>query len=199
MSADFKKVCETIYVFPGIQFDSYTYLIKEDKTFLVDPGTGKFFQELKKALEKINCQVSQLDAVVNTHCHFDHAGADHFFDCPIYAREPDLSHMRAGDEFTLASMFGAEFVPVEAKPIPDDFKGWRVLSSPGHTQGSIALYKETQGKKVLISGDTLFPAGVGRTDLPGGDQSQLEQSLKLLKSLDADFLLSGHGCSGDFL
>ena len=69
---------------------------------------------------------------------------------------------------------------------------FRVLHLPGHTQGSIGFYDETAG--VLFSGDTLFQGTWGRTDLPGGDEAQLYQSLKRILSMNEDTVIcSGHG------
>ena len=55
----------------------------------------------------------------------------------------------------------------------------RVLHTPGHTQGSVCY--EIEGE--LFTGDTLFDYGWGRTDLPGGSDEQMEQSLRRLMPL----------------
>ena len=55
----------------------------------------------------------------------------------------------------------------------------------------MCLYCEE--KKLLISGDTLFYMGVGRTDLPGGNMEELARSIGKLASLDIEYLLPGHG------
>jgi len=69
---------------------------------------------------------------------------------------------------------------------------FKILHVPGHTQGSIALYDEKAA--VLFSGDTLFKRGRGRTDLPGGDEQQIYQSLKRLSSMNGDIVVCpGHG------
>ena len=70
----------------------------------------------------------------------------------------------------------------------------KVLHIPGHTQGSAAFYDEKTA--VLFSGDTLFKGTWGRTDLPGGNEEQLEQSLKRLLVMDADIIVCpGHGAA----
>jgi hydroxyacylglutathione hydrolase len=66
-----------------------------------------------------------------------------------------------------------------------------VIYTPGHSPGSISLYlPET---KILFTGDLLFKGGVGRTDLPGGNGSQLKESIKSLTQLEIEWLLPGHG------
>ena len=69
---------------------------------------------------------------------------------------------------------------------------FELLETPGHTPGSICLYWPDE--KVLLSGDTLFQMGYGRTDLPGGNIGQLIDSLEHLFTLPADTLVyPGHG------
>jgi hydroxyacylglutathione hydrolase len=51
-----------------------------------------------------------------------------------------------------------------------------VIETPGHTPGSVCLYAEKEG--ILFSGDTLFFDGVGRTDLPGGSEKKLKESIQ---------------------
>jgi glyoxylase-like metal-dependent hydrolase (beta-lactamase superfamily II) len=67
-----------------------------------------------------------------------------------------------------------------------------VLHTPGHTEGSVCLVSHEAG--VIFSGDTLFPGGWGRTDLPGGDAPAMVDSLRRLVTLpDALRVLPGHG------
>ena len=68
----------------------------------------------------------------------------------------------------------------------------RVLHTPGHTEGSVCLLAEDEG--LLYSGDTLFAAGWGRVDLPGGDPAAMVESLARLCGLDdRTAVLPGHG------
>jgi glyoxylase-like metal-dependent hydrolase (beta-lactamase superfamily II) len=76
----------------------------------------------------------------------------------------------------------------------DKIETFTVLHLPGHTKGSVAFFDERSSR--LYSGDTLFNAGVGRTDLPGGDADALEASLARLFKLDGDItVFPGHGPS----
>jgi glyoxylase-like metal-dependent hydrolase (beta-lactamase superfamily II) len=68
----------------------------------------------------------------------------------------------------------------------------RVLHTPGHTEGSVCLLDADGGR--LFSGDTLFAAGWGRVDLPGGDADAMVASLARLAELeDGVAVLPGHG------
>ncbi len=68
----------------------------------------------------------------------------------------------------------------------------RVLHTPGHTEGSVCLLAKSE--RLLFSGDTLFAGGWGRTDLPGGSEEQIVESLARLSVLEDDLrVLPGHG------
>ena len=67
-----------------------------------------------------------------------------------------------------------------------------VMHTPGHTEGSISLHDRAAG--ILYSGDTLFQGAWGRTDLPGGDDAAMIDSLARLATLDpATRVIPGHG------
>jgi len=95
----------------------------------------------------------------------------------------------------------ASYVEALWKPLPEadllfeegDTAGpFKVLHMPGHSQGSVAYYNEKN--QVLFSGDTLFQGNWGRTDLPGGNEAQLYQSLKRLLKMKPEIVVCpGHG------
>jgi glyoxylase-like metal-dependent hydrolase (beta-lactamase superfamily II) len=68
-----------------------------------------------------------------------------------------------------------------------------VLETPGHTPGSVCFYSEKEG--ILFSGDTVFFDGVGRTDLPGGNEKKLRESIeKSIMTLPPETrVFPGHG------
>ena len=67
-----------------------------------------------------------------------------------------------------------------------------MLHTPGHTEGSVCLQARTE--RLLFTGDTLFAGSWGRTDLPGGSEEQMVDSLGRLAALPDDLrVLPGHG------
>ncbi|MBR5576457.1 MAG: MBL fold metallo-hydrolase, partial [Bacteroidaceae bacterium] len=69
----------------------------------------------------------------------------------------------------------------------------QVLHTPGHTPGGVCYY--IPQARIVITGDTLFRMGIGRTDLPGGDYRQELESIEdKIFTLPADTkVLPGHG------
>ncbi|MFA6689505.1 MAG: MBL fold metallo-hydrolase [Sphaerochaetaceae bacterium] len=72
--------------------------------------------------------------------------------------------------------------------------GFTVIHTPGHTPGSVSFYHESGA--ILLSGDTLFAGGIGRTDLPGGNHDQIVESIRRLLALPGLVrVFPGHGAS----
>lgn len=70
----------------------------------------------------------------------------------------------------------------------------KIIHTPGHTEGGICLLMSEGEEQMLISGDTLFARSIGRSDLPGGDEAVLIESLKKLQDLpDKMRVFPGHG------
>jgi len=182
----FDRISDSVWFIHGEQFDSNSVLVKSDIVFLVDTGTG-MNAALKRDLAAIGLVP---EAIVNTHCHFDHTGGNAAFKAPVYIHEKDLPYLASGDaEHTACSMFCKAMPRSKPLPLPAEFHGWKVIHTPGHTEGSICLLKDG----VLITGDTLFADGVGRTDLPGGDESALQASLAKINEINYRVALPGHG------
>jgi glyoxylase-like metal-dependent hydrolase (beta-lactamase superfamily II) len=139
-----------------------------------------------------------------THAHFDHIGgaaaiADSLNPLPLVALHPD-DHVlwRAGGG---GSVFGFNIDP-GPEPTIDLHHGqilklgsneFEVRHTPGHTKGLCVLY--VANEKVCFCGDLIFNRSVGRTDLPGGDWTTLENSIRMqiFTLPDETRLLSGHG------
>ena len=80
----------------------------------------------------------------------------------------------------------------EKSPITLAGMTFRMLFTPGHKEDCVCYYFESDG--ILFSGDTLFQESIGRTDLPGGDYTTLQDSLRRLSLLpDTTVVYPGHG------
>jgi glyoxylase-like metal-dependent hydrolase (beta-lactamase superfamily II) len=64
-----------IHQIGGVGFDSNIYLIVDKTIALIDAGTGMNFETVKQNLGKFNLTPSNIELVINTHCHYDHVGA----------------------------------------------------------------------------------------------------------------------------
>ena len=136
-----------------------------------------------------------------THGHFDHImGIDDFleaFPVPVYAGEDELPVIE-DDRLNVSSMYGPKYAFHGAKPVKDgqviECAGIEVhvLHTPGHTVGGCCYYLPEEHR--LFSGDTLFCASIGRTDLPTGSSSQLVRSVqeKIMTLPDDTKIYPGH-------
>ena len=159
---------------------------------------------LYRYISNFKSQISNLKlSIVATHGHLDHLWgakwATEQWHTPVLMHEADIPLAQAMQQ--QYDLFGVHRT-AEAFPIEDikssifnlksQMSNFELLETPGHTPGSICLYWPDE--KVLLSGDTLFQMGYGRTDLPGGNMGQLIASLEHLFALPADTLVyPGHG------
>ena len=175
----------------GYNYDSNCYLI--DKNTLVDTGAGLNKDYLFSKLRENGVEPEDIEIIVNTHCHFDHIGGNHFFpNAKIAVHRLDAVSMRNKDTLgTSMSAFGDEGnsrVDIELEE-GDEVPGFKVIHTPGHTSGGICLW---DGEN-LISGDTIFAGGgVGRMDI-GGDYADMKNSVEKLLKLDVKNIYPGHG------
>lgn len=145
----------------------------------------------------------KLKYIVLTHGHYDHAEFTEdyiraFPEAKTAAHKDEAAVLT--DSYANVSVF---FGTSRSYPLPDlpldegdiltlGKAELTVLSTPGHTVGSICLYCREEG--LLLTGDTLFSGGRGRTDLRTGDEYAIQRSIKRLLSLPPEVVfLSGHG------
>ena len=170
------------------------FLVRADadatSAVMVDPG-----EEASRLIAAIEEAGVALEAILLTHCHFDHIGAvapvaratgaevwcpqletDLLTDLMTYMPYPDLGPYESYDpEHTVA---GGETLQLAGLEID-------VLPTPGHSPGHVTY--APRGANAIFSGDVLFQSSIGRTDLPGGDYLTLLRSIaELLDRFDDD-------------
>ncbi len=179
-------------------FQIFCYILGDEKTgegIVVDPG-GPANAILRRARDK---GVREIKYIVNTHMHVDHtAGNKAMKDAtgaPIAIHEADANGLLRQNAAMLA-MFDAEESPRADVLLKDGDRinfgneSVEVIHTPGHSLGGICLYFPGY----VITGDTLFVGGVGRTDLPGGSTEVLRASIRdrLFVLPDSTIVLPGH-------
>jgi glyoxylase-like metal-dependent hydrolase (beta-lactamase superfamily II) len=171
-----------------------------DHALLVDPG-----EEAPKLLGALEALGVTLDAILLTHCHFDHVGAvapvAKATGAPVYCPQLEVPILQDIMAFVPWPGFG----PFESWDPEHTVAGGErlqlagydidVLFTPGHSPGHVTYaIAEEEAPTALFSGDVLFQSSVGRTDLPGGDHATLLASIAaLLDRFDDDTVVHpGH-------
>lgn len=149
-----------------------TYVVSDETKEAVIVDCGAFYPEEKENLKTyIDQNGLTVKHLLLTHNHFDH-------------------------------VFGNEFVKTEYGLSPEGFgkeeitfgnHSFQVIHTPGHAADAVVFY--CKDEEVAFTGDTIFQGCIGRTDLEGGNHSQLMKSIEKLKLLIPDHtkLLPGHG------
>ena len=206
------------YIWQGRGNNCNTYVIAdvlegERPHLLIDPGhlTNEFrepcFDVLVSSMEADGLNPEDVGLILNTHSHPDHCeaslalaektrakrGAGQVGQAPIAFHELEDEYRREMARKTGRQLaFEADICLQEGDLNlgKGAVTNLRVLHTPGHSPGSISIY--WPDRRVLVTGDVVFYAAIGRTDLPGGDSKLLKQSIERLSELDVEHLLTGH-------
>ena len=178
-------------------FGTNTYVVSEENhILLVDPACSNQYEQqvLYSYIDSSLRGAQRSLAIVATHGHLDHlwgaAWATEQWHTPVLMHEADIP--MAQNMQAQYDLFGIRATPQPFHIEPLKSSYLQILHTPGHTPGSVCLY--WQEEKTLLSGDTLFRMGYGRTDLPGGNMAQLISSLERLFELPNDTkVYPGHG------
>lgn len=155
--------------------ENFAYIIGDSKTkeaAIVDPGW-----DADVLLDFCSKNKLKIGKIILTHTHYDHINAvDYIFkktnaDVYVHSLEVDIIR-KINNKMNIVELnngvkFNVGNVEIE------------VMHTPGHSPGSSCFI--FNGK--ILTGDTLFVGSIGRTDLPGGNQKVMAESLKRLKKL----------------
>ena len=141
------------------------YIItKDNKCLIVDPGDES--NKIIKAIDK-----KEVLGILLTHSHFDHIGAlneiKDYYNVLVYDYNNEKN--------------------IEIGPF-----NFEIIDTKGHKEDSITFYFEED--KVMFTGDFLFKGSIGRMDLEGGNEFEMDKSINLIKTYPDDITIyPGHG------
>jgi hydroxyacylglutathione hydrolase len=178
------------------QMVNFVYVIGDRSTgecLLVDPAYA-----VADLLDTVAADDMRVTGVLATHYHADHVGGSlmgypiegvssllEHVDCPIHVQRDEVPWVQrttgVGDDHLVAHDPG-DIVEVGSINVS-------LIHTPGHTPGSQCFHVEGR----LVSGDTLFLDGCGRTDLPGSNPAEMYESLQKLAAMPTSTIVyPGH-------
>lgn len=172
---------------------------KTSKAAIIDPGGDE--ERILAEVKKAGLEVMY---IILTHGHPDHVCGNRRLKeatgATIIMHSADAAFFGKPEIISYFSMLGLEPSPPADRMVEEGDiieigeEKLKVLHTPGHTPGGICLLCGND----LITGDTLFVGGVGRTDFPGGSHQDLMDSIKtrLLVLPDDTVVWPGHGYGG---
>ena len=188
-----------IEVFPTGPLPTNAYLVADEETneaWIIDAPPDS----AAVVLAEVKARGYTVTLLINTHGHWDHiadnAAMQAGTNAPLLIHEADEPMIRD------PQMMGndlPDITPTKADRYLNDgdmlhlgryiFTVWH---TPGHSPGGVVLYEPTTN--TLIGGDTLFPNGHGRIDIPGADRAAMHRSLARLATLPPETTVyTGHG------
>lgn len=197
----FRKVYFTLPMLHGAALrEVYVSLIKGDTNILIDTGVAYHYEDLEQMIASAGMDFSDIQALINTHCHFDHVGGNY----GLKKKNPHISIWAHGEAKPFIEDLDYQY---KVRPLPgfNTLTGGsvkvdrvlndgeildvgfpvQVLHTPGHSPGSLSLYIPDQ--KLAIIGDSL-------PDFKGlpiyEDLDELYITLQKIKDLQPRFIFS---------
>ena len=185
-------------------FQENTFILWNSKKecIILDPGCSNHAEE-KMLADFISTRELSPAAVWLTHCHIDHVLGLNFclkkWSIPYFLHDLETEVLKSVEVYAPAYGFVHYSPPsdsginIREGEIRLGEEIFEVLFVPGHSEGHLAFHHA--GSSQIWSGDVLFRESIGRTDLPGGNFSLLEKSIreKLYQLPDETRVHPGHG------
>jgi len=208
-----------IYPIISHSSDSNCYIIEDKKICIIDTGYTKIMLEkIFKILDKLTRNIRNIKKeifIINTHCHYDHIGNDEKileklhknFNTKIFICEHDKETILNKDGSKILNYLFNEDVPEINEEMINFISdntlinigetNLKIISTPGHTYGSISIYEEKT--KSLFTGDLIFRDTIGRSDFVDGNFELQKKSIEKILNIDFKNLCPGHGEIGNFM
>lgn len=191
-----------IFRLKGEDTSSHSYLIRGDyKNVLIDSGVDKNFSKLQKSLLTLGLKIRDIDIVINTHEHFDHIGANRYFQdyALISAHRFAATKITVEDRYVTMYKSGDLNAPSLKVHLWLESKSrfnlgnysLNIIHTPGHTSGSICIYEPV--RKILFAGDTVFAGGTLSYIGESGSVGDYIDSISHLATRKINELYPGHG------
>lgn len=201
-----KIIADGVYLIGGPDIsrsdDATSFIVDfSGELIMIDAGAGGSSRILHNNIEDAGLDPSSITTLILTHNHIDHIGSAPYFrkqsGCKIVMHDLDADAVEEGDSVrTAASCYGTTFspTPVDVRLTGDheilEFRGEELhcLHTPGHTPGSLSIYLDRGGKRVLFGQDIHGPF----LDIFRSDMGLWKKSMEKLLALGVDILCEGH-------
>jgi hydroxyacylglutathione hydrolase len=205
------EIIPAIHRIDGVRGANAYLVIDEDEMLVVDTGMPGNAKRIAAYVEGLGKRLPDVKFIILTHADLDHSGsaaelksmtgaklAIHAGDAQILRGKESFKTIRGPLGFIVKlAMRLMPFRPVEPDIIvtaDSEIKGFKIVHVPGHTNGSICVYKPGQ---VIFVGDALRSDSSGNPKPPSRmsslDDVKATASLATISTLDFDTLLPGHG------
>jgi len=203
---DTKRIARGVYLIGGPQIshaeDATSFVIDFDgEAVMIDCGAGRSLKAIMANIDGEGIDPRSISTLILTHAHIDHIGAAtelrERLGLKILIHELDAEAVETGDPVrTAADWYGVDFppTPVDRRLTGDEetlvFKGENLhcLHAPGHTPGSIVIFLDRDGQRILFGQDIHGPF----MPVFGSDIAQWRTSMEMILSLRPDILCEGH-------